>query len=331
MLSTMIDFERALDIPSLHFCSLRNMRCRFVGGRPVVRRTYFAAEAEVEWNGGRYLLYMPFRRELVAHIEALEMALDGVDAPFLCRHRILYNEMLEPGGVADRRADVILQELPEGEWLKASHISSAEVSYRLSLLQEQIRSVGFSHNNLSPANIFVDRDGVFRLVRYWYASLSPESRDDIFATNVVYAEEKSPLRQLEDVASSYKADAEPLYSRLRDGMARFVVGGKVGFRDEEGEVVIPPTYSYATDFEEGRAVVADESMKMGAIDKSGRTVVPLLYDDILFDVGQACFSAYKGDLLYRIDYCGEILSTTPIEPASQRHTEVLGTDDGFRR
>ena len=103
-----------------------------------MRRTYFAAESEVEWNGGRYLLYMPFRRELVAHIEALEMALDGVEAPFLCRHRILYNEMLEPGGVADTRADVILQELPEGEWLKASHISSAEVSYRLSLLQEQL-------------------------------------------------------------------------------------------------------------------------------------------------------------------------------------------------
>lgn len=326
----MIDFERALDTPSLYFCRLRSVRCRFVGGRPMVRRTYFAAEAKVEWNGGRYLLYMPFRKELVAHIEALEMALDGVDASFLCRHRILYNEMIVAGDDADRRVDVILQELPEGEWLGASNLSSAEVSYRLSLLREQMQSVGFSHNNLSPANIFVDKGGGFRLVRYWYALLSSEPRDDIFATSVAYAKEEYPLRSLEDVGMEYDAKSEQQSVRLRDGVVRFVADGKVGFRDEEGRVVIPPTYSYATDFEEGRAVVADESMKMGVIDKSGTIVVPLLYDDILFDVGQACFSAYKGDMLYRIDYCGEVLSTTPTEPTSQRHTEVLGTDDDSR-
>ena len=75
-----------------------------------------------------------------------------------------------------------------------------------------------------------------------------------------------------------------------------------------GVEVIPPIYCYADDFEEGRAIVSNESMKMGVIDKSGNIVVPLIYDDISFDVEQALFFACKGKMLCVLDYCGEELS-----------------------
>ncbi len=337
MLPTMTEFERALDIPHLYFCRLRNLRCRCANGRPLVHRTYYAAEAEVEWNSRRYLLYMPFRREMVAHIEELELALAGKDLPFFCHHQIFYNEMLVDG---DNRADLILQELPEGVWLKDSCLSTAEVSHRLSVLDTQMRRVGFSHNNLSPANIIYDKSGVLRPMRYWYASLSPDTKDDTFATGVAFAEEEACRQRVEDIELGYNADATSYRGRMRDGMVRFMEGGKVGFYDEDGRVAIAPTYNSAGDFEEGRAVVADEALKMGAIDKSGRTVVPLIYDDITFDVEQGLFFATKGPLLCVIDYCGEIISQqsydadAPTDPTSQdprQHIEVLDTDDESRR
>ncbi|TLS50047.1 DUF3298 domain-containing protein [Paenibacillus antri] len=56
-----------------------------------------------------------------------------------------------------------------------------------------------------------------------------------------------------------------------------VGGTRWGFVDERGAWRIPPTYSYATDFADARAVV-QLAGKYGAIDASGRLVVPAEYE-----------------------------------------------------
>lgn len=59
--------------------------------------------------------------------------------------------------------------------------------------------------------------------------------------------------------------------------------GKYGYLDEQGAVVIPPTYSAALPFQEGRAVVntaADYQNNYGLIDKGGSFVVKPQFNDI---------------------------------------------------
>ncbi|MDE3196409.1 MAG: WG repeat-containing protein, partial [Acidobacteriota bacterium] len=51
-----------------------------------------------------------------------------------------------------------------------------------------------------------------------------------------------------------------------------------GFLDHSGKIVIPPTFTLAWDFSEGRAVVRTNGFQKGYIDKSGRTVVKPQFD-----------------------------------------------------
>lgn len=57
--------------------------------------------------------------------------------------------------------------------------------------------------------------------------------------------------------------------------------GKWGFEDRLHRVVIPYTYDYAGDFNEGLACVGigeEDYMKYGYIDRRGNTVIPFIYD-----------------------------------------------------
>src|SRR5215831_16858747 len=61
--------------------------------------------------------------------------------------------------------------------------------------------------------------------------------------------------------------------RFKDGLARIRVGGKVGFIDSTGKVVIEPLFDHASQFSEGLAPVKI-SKKWGFIDRSGEIVIP---------------------------------------------------------
>ena len=326
MLPSACAFERAIETPTKYFRCLQHIQPHLHGGRAVVRRTYLAVEAEVEWEGRDYLLLMPFHRESLTHIEELAAKMQDVEAAFLCRCQIFYNEMLVvSSGGETCRVDVILQELPDGVALsdRSSYFSVAELSYKISELANEMRRVGFCHNNLRPENVVVGRDGSLHLLRYWYAEFGADANDDFSTISETLGLTLS-VAELHDVGCGYEAKSKLPPLRERDGMVRFCRNGKFGFCDGEGAEVVASIYSYACDFEEGRAVVADEESRMGVIDKEGVVVVPIIYDDIVFDMERGVFFAYKGDLLYTIDYCGELLAISPIQSTSQQHTEVLG-------
>jgi len=49
---------------------------------------------------------------------------------------------------------------------------------------------------------------------------------------------------------------------FRDGLARFVEGGKFGFFDQRGRIVIPAKFDFADRFTNGRAVVCQGCQRM---------------------------------------------------------------------
>ena len=63
------------------------------------------------------------------------------------------------------------------------------------------------------------------------------------------------------------------YADFVDGLAQVQVGGKVGFVDTTGNLVIPASFDEAHDFSEGFASVKLKG-KFGFIDKTGKVLVP---------------------------------------------------------
>ena len=62
-----------------------------------------------------------------------------------------------------------------------------------------------------------------------------------------------------------------------EGLIRIEEGGKVGFEDTDGNIVIPLEYDWAWDFHEG-LVTVEKDGKWGYIDNKGHIVAPLEYD-----------------------------------------------------
>ena len=86
-----------------------------------------------------------------------------------------------------------------------------------------------------------------------------------------------------------------------DGLARFTAGGKFGFFDKHGRVVIRLRFTFAAPFSEGRAVVCDGCREVaegehksirggrwGFIERTGALVIPLQFEEAeSFDKGTA--------------------------------------------
>jgi hypothetical protein len=68
-------------------------------------------------------------------------------------------------------------------------------------------------------------------------------------------------------------DAEP----FAEGLARVRSGGKWGYIDKTGNLVVPAVYQSALDFSEGMAVVGDGVFKYWFIDKAGHQAIPQFY------------------------------------------------------
>jgi hypothetical protein len=86
-----------------------------------------------------------------------------------------------------------------------------------------------------------------------------------------------------------------------EGLARFRAGGKIGFFDKKGKVVIQANYAFARPFSEGLAAVCDSCKevrqgehtavmggKWGFINPRGVVVIPLQFEDAgSFETGRA--------------------------------------------
>ena len=73
----------------------------------------------------------------------------------------------------------------------------------------------------------------------------------------------------------------PVTEGFHEGMAQVRLNDKIGFVNEKGQEVVPPTYHYAQVFIEGMAIVTDSADRKGAINTQGKVVVPLKHETLL--------------------------------------------------
>jgi hypothetical protein len=131
---------------------------------------------------------------------------------------------------------------------------------------------------------------------YIYGYLDKDGKEIIPAqyeyVNDFY-KEKAVVRIKENEYALINIDGEILnkyeyvfVGNIRDGLLSFKedIVGKYGFIDEDGNVVIKPQFSYAYDFNEGRAVVNVSGKginNFGVIDKKGNYIITPKCNDII--------------------------------------------------
>ena len=319
-------FKVALSAPALHFKRLRLAEPLLCNGQPIVRRTYSAIEAEITLEGRHFLLMLPFESESLHRIEEFEHIAQERSRGPLLENRILHNELALFDSLGHRHeVDIVLQELPSGVTLNeaVTRYRADHLKAMIWAMKERIDAIGFRHNNLTPSNILICDSGVARPLRYWYAEWELFSNNDI-----------TPLLDFIDRICNEDGDAECSSLLAHDCEAEYTSaptrydritllcrGNRYGFVDCDGRQITPFIYSWASEFEEGRAVVARNG-KMGAIDSNGNSVIPIIYKSVEFDVETALFYATNADYRYILDYEGNIIRRTRIEEEEYADTAI---------
>ena len=104
--------------------------------------------------------------------------------------------------------------------------------------------------------------------------------------------------------SGYTAEEATEREPLIENRRRYATERGYGYKDESGAVVIEAQYSYAEIFTEGRAVVRNAEHRAGVIDRRGREIVALCYDEAIFDVEGATIWVSLDGRWSEFDYNG---------------------------
>lgn len=328
MTPTIFSFTQALLFPADHFATLHDARAvRGREGRPLLHRTSRFAEAEIEWQGGRWLVCMPLVPAAVPAIERAAARLHTLRSEWLAEYRLLRDEMhFEDSAGGRHRSDLVLQRLPSGlsftEALAA--IPATQLTAALDALQVELARLDISHNNLRPENLCWS-GGKLLPIRWHFARTEAGGDAEAFATlHRLVAETTEPQQTVSDVAIGYGLPADRLTGHLCVGNVfeqLVCVGDKEGFGyvDTENRTVIPAQFLWADDFHEGRAAVQTAS-GMGLIDKQGRYVIPPRFEIVEYKPQISLSEVRKDGLWYLYDYEGNAVAgpaATPEEAYAQ--------------
>ena len=278
-------------------------------GHPAINRTHLAIECEVIHNGRHFLLLLPFHSEDLERIASIEKVANERSRGVVLVNSIFDKELMMVDSLGHKHHfDIILQSRPAGATLKEAvhHYKAEDLLLIVHKMKQRLDAIGFCHNNLTPSNIIICKDGTALPQRYWYAEWEVFSDNDI-SQSVEYIKEhysrdidslRKPL-----ITSRENSCSTPI---ARDGITRLCKGGRYGFIDYDGLQITPFVYSWASDFCEGRAIVARNG-KMGVINNRGGKVIHQIYDTIEFDVESGIFTATRDRYKYLIDYEGKII------------------------
>lgn len=303
-------FEQALSAPSVHFKRLRQIEPILRGGRPAINRTHLAIECEVIYRGCNFLLLLPFRNDDLERIVRIEKEAKRRSRGIVLTNFIFDKELTMVDSLGcEHHFDIILQAQPVGITLKeaAKCYKAEDLLLAIHKMKQHLDTIGFRHNNLTPSNIIIGNNGVAYPQRYWYAEWEVYSDNDISqAVEYIrshYNHDVDSLRKPLFVNKDAECATTPTTS---EGITRICRCGRYGFVDSDGLQITPFIYSWASDFCEGRAVVAQNG-KMGVINNYGRTIVSKIYETIEFDLESGTFTATRNQYKYLIDYEGKII------------------------
>lgn len=316
MTPTLQTFARALASPDLSFATLADARAATdENGLPQLVRTTRFAEARIAWHGEEWLLFLPLSPAALPRIERTASALRRLNSPWLTSYRILPQELrwVDAAGNA-QHCDLVLQHLPRGrdfeEALLAEHAPTLLAA--LDALQEELRRIGFRHNNLKPGNLRWS-GGRFIPLRYHDAHLGEGSDNDreAFAALRSRIETCSGTSQAHDVAAAYsplrRLEGHRWTSHVFEGLVCVEDQTGYGYVDTENRTVIPPQFLWAGDFREGRAEV-QTAEGMGLIDREGRFVIPARYEIVDYDPVESVVHVRQNGRWALFDYLGRRLT-----------------------
>ena len=310
-------FKEALSAPTLHFKRLRLAEPTLCDGVPIVRRTHSAIESEIKFADEHFLLFLPFHHESLANIENLEAIARNRSRGPLIENWILNEELTLIDSLGQNQSfDIILQKIPNGVILKEAvrRYRAEDLRAAVKTMKQRLDTIGFLHNNLTPSNIVICEDGSAHPLRYWYAKWEVYSDNDI-SQLLDFIESNRNDSCNTTLPNMVVQDGEAEYNATSSngvGITRLCRGHKYGFVDSDGKQITPFIYSWVSDFQEGRAIVAKNG-KMGAIDNNGSKVIPVIYSTLKFDIETGFFTATRGAYSYLINYEGEIIRRTKEE------------------
>lgn len=316
MIPTIYSFIQALLAPADRLNLLHNAHT-LTGpdGRPFLNRTSRFAEAEIEWQGGRYLVCMPLVPAAVPAVERAAAKLHTLRSEWLTEYRLLRDEMLfEDSAGGSHRSDLILQRLPHG--ISFTDALRAESKERLSKAIETLRCelarLGISHNNLKPDNLRWS-NGKLLPIRWHYVRMEAGGDEKAFELLRSALDEAAASQQtVSDVQAAYGMPADRLTGHLWVGhiFEQLVcVGDKEGFgyADPENRMVIPAQFLWADDFHEGRAAV-QTATGMGLIDKQGRYIIPPSFEIVEYRPETSLSEVRQDGRWYLYDYEGNSIA-----------------------
>lgn len=315
MVATIQTFTRALQTPDLSFRTLGEARPVLdANGLPRLMRTTRFAEAEISWQGRRWLLALPLSPAALFTLERTLQQMARCSSPWLPECRLLRGEMSWYGPTGTPRScDLLLQLLPEGRSFDEALCCEGgeRLVEELDALQQELRRLNLCHGNLRRDNLrWTGRR--FVPIRFYDAGVGTPERDDAaFDTLRQEVLRAAGIPGVSDVEADYEAPGRwpghRWVSNLFEGMVCVEDETGYGYVDAENRPVIASQYLWAGDFHEGRAEV-QTAEGMGLIDRQGHYVIPPEYEIVSYVPAESVSHVRQNGRWALFDYLGRRIS-----------------------
>lgn len=307
---SLFEFSNALNMPYKLFTTLRHIEA----DTTTLTRSKYFAECHITDMGRPALLYAPIERESLLMAHHANVALHEAYGHGFITMMFRTDEMLHLNTSmmqldVNSRCTLIMEYLPEGDLLEVAinTMSREQLLAGLEYLDATLRKCNISHNNLTPRNIIVDRSNRWLPIRQYYTTrgyggdkAAMEHLRELIYKHTTPTPEIDPA----SLGSWYREPTHPIDAYL-EGRRQFKTERGVGFKDENGVVIIDDKYLWASDFMENRAMVMTMDNRMGVIDNMGREVIAPIYDSVRYSVDSGKTIVSINGLCAVFDYEGQ--------------------------
>lgn len=299
----MVLFRDALLSPRLKLNTLYDIDVEMES----VHCTAHFAECRATLHGNPIMIYAPISIQASSLLHHANNLLRTTPEGEMTELQLLDKELLHPMHhdkgcmlcIERMKSDRILQEvLPFGK--------REQLLMALDELDGRLKRLDISINNLSASNLTIDNRGILYPIRQYYATSGYGADREALQRLREVTKELTPqcatsIDMVCDMASDYAIEPP---RALIEGRRAIRCGATWGFADEHGEVVIAPRYGWVSDFSEGRAMVMTEKQQMGLIDKSGKQLIPTIYEVVEYERDSGNSWVRNNQQWALFDYCG---------------------------
>ena len=300
---TIVEFREAMLHPET---ALRDIVIEDIEIETISRTRHFV-ECYATMENRRVIIYAPISPQAMTLARGAAEALSSVSSRTISPYAI-YEDALQLNN--GRRCSIIIERplrgTPLGEMLftlQHNTLAKGLADFRNALINNNI-----SHNNLHIDNILVDNTSAWHCIRQYYAT-TPSGGDSEALKSIEALIERHALADggyedaVHDIVASYQTSIA-----LTSYRRRVEEGGLVGFENERGERVIECKYGWASDFAEGRAMVATPDGRMGLIDSDGHEIIEPRFEELEYDCTTGRSWVCHEGLWAEFDYEGQQLT-----------------------